>query len=263
MKNSFHGRTMGALAVTGQEKYQKDFLPLMEGVRSVVFNDRDDLTEKMDENVCGIIVEPIQGEGGIIPAQAEFLKKARELCGKYDALLIFDEVQCGIGRTGSLFAYRKFGVVPDVICMAKGLGGGFPIGGTLAAGKAAEALVPGDQGCTFGGNPLACAVSLAVLKELVDGGVIDGVDERAEYIKSRLILMSEKYDAIDGISGMGLLIGVRFKRGSKDVISKCFEKGLLLVGAGKDVVRILPPLNVKYEDIDRAMEIFEEAVSEI
>ncbi|KUO69954.1 MAG: acetylornithine aminotransferase, partial [Clostridia bacterium BRH_c25] len=176
MKNSFHGRTLGALSVTGQEKYQKDFMPLIPGVKSVEFNDIDKLRSEMNSNICAIIVEPIQGEGGIISAQESFLKEARKLCEKYEALLIFDEVQCGIGRLGSLFAFEKFGVMPDLICLAKGLGGGFPIGAVVASGKVAESITPGDHGSTFGGNPLACSVALTILNELLEKGVLANVE---------------------------------------------------------------------------------------
>ncbi|CAH2213332.1 aspartate aminotransferase family protein [Tepidibacter aestuarii] len=263
MENSFHGRTMGALAITGQEKYQKDFMPLMSGVKSSKFNDIDSLKNKIDENTCAVIIEPIQGEGGIISVQIDFLKEVKNLCEKYNALLIFDEIQCGIGRTGSLFAYKKFEVIPDVICMAKGLGGGFPIGAVLATQKSADAFVPGDHGSTFGGNPLGCSVSLAVLNELIDNGVLDKVDEKSEYITNKLSKLKEKYQAVDKIQGMGLMLGIKLNIDKSKLISKCFEKGLLLVGAGENVVRILPPLNVSKEDIDKFLDILDEALNEL
>lgn len=263
MKNSFHGRTFGALAVTGQEKYQKDFTPLMEGGNSISFNDIDGLAKNVNENTCAIIVEPIQGEGGVIKAEKTFLQVARNLCDKFDALLIFDEVQCGIGRVGTLFAYQSFGVIPDVICMAKGLGGGFPIGATLANKKAASAFVPGDHGCTFGGNPLACAVSLAVLEQLVDNGIINEVNQKSKYFVDKLKKLQNKYNIIESIQGMGLMLGIKVSVEPKKVVAKCFEKGLLLVGAGKDVIRILPPLNVLKEDIDKCVEILDETLSEL
>jgi len=262
MDNSFHGRTMGALSVTGQEKYQKDFRPLIEGTREVKFNNVEDLKKNFDEKVCGIIIEPIQGEGGINIASAEFLEEARILCDKYDALLIFDEVQCGMGRLGSLFAYKKFSVIPDVICIAKALGGGFPIGATITNVKASTALVPGDHGSTFGGNPLGCAVGVAVLTELVDGGVIDKIEEKSIYIKERLLKIKEKYDVIDEIKGMGLLIGISIKTDTKKFCKLCFDKKLLVIAAGNNVVRLLPPLNVTKLEIDEALEILQEVISE-
>ncbi|MFZ5969775.1 MAG: aspartate aminotransferase family protein [Bacillota bacterium] len=263
MDNSFHGRSMGALAVTGQQKYQKAFMPLMKGVTSVKFNDIEDLKSKMNENVCGIILEPVQGEGGIVPVEKSFLQEVRALCDAYDALLLFDEVQCGIGRTGELFAYQNFGVIPDVISMAKGLGGGFPIGATLATEKAASAYAPGDHGCTFGGNPLACAVGLAVLEELIDGGVIKGVTETGQYLTGKIEELKNKYEGIEGVQGMGLMLGIKLSIETKKVVNKAFEKGLLLVGAGENVVRILPPLNVTKEEIDQAIAILGEVFQEI
>ena len=263
MENSFHGRTLGALAVTGQEKYQKDFMPLMQGLKAVKFNNPEDLIEKMDNNVCGVILEPIQGEGGIITVSTAFLQKARELCDQHQALLIFDEVQCGIGRTGKLFAYENFEAQPDVICMAKGLGGGFPIGATLAKKEAAQAFVPGDHGCTFGGNPLACAVALTVLEELVEKGVLENTKQQSDYLVNQLSKLQQKYSVVQGIHGMGLMLGLSLNIEGKSLVQKCFEKGLLLVGAGEKVVRILPPLNVTQGEIDEAVAIIDEALKEI
>jgi acetylornithine/N-succinyldiaminopimelate aminotransferase len=260
MNNSFHGRSMGALSVTGQPKYQKEFMPLIGGVKQVEFNDIEDLRKNFDENVCGVIVEPIQGEGGINPATAEFLNEARSLCDKYDALLIFDEIQCGIGRLGSLFAYKKFGVIPDVIAIAKALGGGFPIGAFIT-NERAEALVPGDHGSTYGGNPLGSAVASAVLKELVDNGVVASVEEKAAYLKEKLLTLKEKYGVIKEVKGMGLLIGISFDD-PKAIMNDCFNKGLLVVTAGADVVRLLPPLNVTKEDMDAALNVLEEVLKD-
>lgn len=259
MKESFHGRTMGALSVTGQEKYQKDFKPLIGGTKSVKFNDIKDLEDKIDENVCGVIIEPIQGEGGINVASIDYLKAVKKLCEENNALLVFDEVQCGIGRLGTLFAYEKFGVVPDVVCMAKALGGGFPIGAAMV-NKKASVLERGDHGSTFGGNPLAAAVSLAVLKELVDGGVISKVDEKSSYIRSKLGILKEKYPIIQEIKGIGLLIGIKLNVDVKEFSKRCFENNLLAVTAGKDVIRLLPPLNVENEDIDKAIEILDKVL---
>jgi acetylornithine/N-succinyldiaminopimelate aminotransferase len=263
MDNSFHGRTMGALSVTGQEKYQQDFRPLIEGVRKVNFNDTFDLKKNFDETVCGIIIEPIQGEGGINAANIEFLEEARKLCDKYDALLIFDEIQCGIGRLGSLFAYKKFSVIPDVICIAKALGGGFPIGAVITNEKASMAFVPGDHGSTYGGNPLGCAVGIAVLTELIDGGIINKIEEKSIYLRKRLLKIKEKYGVIDEVKGMGLLIGISLKIEAKKFSNLCFDKRLLVVTAGDNVVRLLPPLNVSKEELDEALDILEVVISEI
>lgn len=262
MNNSFHGRTMGALAVTGQKKYQKSFMPLIGGVKKVEINDISELREAFNENICGLIIEPIQGEGGINRATLEYLRECRALCDKYDALLIFDEVQCGIGRLGSLFAYKKFGVIPDVICLAKALGGGLPIGAIMANDRA-SVLEPGDHGSTYGGNPLVCAVANAVIDELTLGGVIETVDTKSKYFINKLNELNKKYRFIEEIRGGGLLIGIKTSVDAKIFINKCFEKGLLVIGAGPEVVRILPPLNVSFEELDNAIDIFESAAEEL
>jgi len=263
MKNSFHGRSLGALSVTGQEKYQKDFVPLIPGAKSVEFNNIEELELKMSTDVCAVIIEPVQGEGGIINVQVPFLKKAYELCEKYDALLIYDEVQCGIGRLGSLFAFESFGVKPDMVCMAKGLGGGFPIGAVAASAKVAETIAYGDHGSTFGGNPLACAVALAVLDELLENGVLDNVTNMGAYLQKKLMDLKEKHASIAGIHGMGLLVGIKLSIDAKKFINECIGNGLLLVGAGADVVRLLPPLNVEPEYLDRAVGIIDEVLSKL
>lgn len=262
MDNSFHGRSMGALSVTGQDKYQRDFMPLIGGVKKLQFNDVEDLKNNFNDDVCGIIIEPIQGEGGINTASVEYLKEVRSLCDAHDALLIFDEIQCGMGRLGSLFAYKKFNVIPDVICIAKALGGGFPIGAVIANERADKAVAPGDHGSTFGGNPLGSAVALAVLNELVDGGIVESVDEKSNYIMEKLHILKDKYEAIDDIKGMGLLIGISLKTNPKDFSNECFKKGLLAVTAGTNVVRLLPPLNVLRSEVDEALSIVEAVLSE-
>lgn len=259
MNNSFHGRTMGALSVTGQPKYQETFKPLLGNTISVDFNDIDGLESIFDNSVCAVIMEPIQGEGGILPAEVEFLEKTKELCAKYDSLLIFDEVQCGIGRTGSLFAHQKLGITPDVVCIAKALGGGVPIGAILTNEKA-DVLEPGDHGTTFGGNPLCCAVSYTVLKELIHNGIIDTVDEKSNYLINRLNDLKSKYPKIGEIRGMGLLIGVDIDLNPKELMKECFSNGLLVVTAGKNTLRFLPPLNVNYEELDKAILLFEKAL---
>jgi acetylornithine/N-succinyldiaminopimelate aminotransferase len=262
MNNSFHGRSLGALSVTGQEKYQKDFAPLLGGVKNITINDINELKNSFSNEVCGLIIEPIQGEGGVNSATVEYLKACRKLCDEYNALLIFDEVQCGMGRLGTLFAYKKFGVIPDVVCIAKALGGGFPIGAVVANDRGA-ALTTGDHGSTYGGNPLACAVSNAILKELIDGGVLSSVDEKSKYFISRLTEFKDKYGLIEEIRGMGLLLGLKLKIEAKTFINKCFEKGLLVVSAGPDVVRLLPPLNVSIDEIDNVLNIIESVTIDI
>lgn len=261
MVDSFHGRSMGALSVTGQEKYRKAFRPLIGDVYEAHFNDAASVEALMDDNVCAVILEPIQGESGILPAAKEFLTAVRELCDRHDALLIFDEVQCGMGRSGKLFAYQTYGVMPDVCTTAKALGAGFPIGAVMANNRAAEHFVPGDHGCTFGGNPLACACGNTVMKELFDNGLLEHVNKMSSYIFEKLNALCEKYEKIKLVRGKGLLIGVMMEDGCKtQVINNAIEQHLLLAGAGNEVVRFLPPLNVTEEEIDTAVERFEKAV---
>jgi len=248
MKDSFHGRTMGALSVTGQSKYQDEFKPLISGTQQCEFNNIDDIYKKIS-GACAIIVEPIQGEAGLIKANIEFLKKMREFCNKWNCLLIFDEIQCGAGRSGSFFAYEKFGVIPDVVCMAKGLGGGIPIGAVLVNEKA-DVFVPGDHGTTFGGNALSCAVGKTVLTELVDKGLIAEVDKKAESLNEKLELLKEEFDLIEEVRGMGLLQGLKLKKNPGDFIKYALENKVLLVGAGDNVVRIIPPLNISQVEIE-------------
>lgn len=261
MDGSFHGRTMGSLSITGQEKYKEAFKPLIGNVQKVIFNNIDDLREKFDDSVCGIILEPIQGEGGINTVDKTFLKEIESLCTKYDALMIFDEVQCGMGRLGSLFAYKQFGVVPDIICIAKALGGGFPIGAFIANEKA-SVFVPGDHGNTYGGNPLACAVSLAILNELVDNGIVSSVNGKSNYLYEKLRVLKSKYPVIEDLKGKGLLVGIALNCNTKKFMQKCFENKFLLISAGENVIRLLPPLNVTYDELDEALNILEKVFKE-
>jgi acetylornithine/N-succinyldiaminopimelate aminotransferase len=262
MKDSFHGRTMGTLSITGQEKYQESFKPLMGGTREALFNDGDSLSEVMSEAVCAVFIEPIQGESGVTPATTEFLSLAKSLCEKYDALLIFDEVQCGMGRTGSLFAFERFGIKPDVATLAKGLGGGFPIGAVLANNKAASAFVPGDHGSTFGGNPLACTVALTVLSQLTEHGIIDAISDKNAYVLERLTRIKEKTPLIVDLRGMGLILGIQFASGTKEIIARCLSKRLLLISAGNDVIRLVPALTISLEELKIGLDILEEAILE-
>lgn len=264
MKESFHGRSMGALSVTAQEKYRAPFRPLIENVYDVDFNDIGSVEAVMDDNICAVILEPVQGESGIIPAKPEFLRAVKQLCDKYDALLIFDEVQCGMGRSGKLFTYQLLGVKPDICTTAKALGAGFPIGAVMASESACEYFIPGDHGCTFGGGPLACAVGNTVMKQLFDKGVLENVSLMGEYLISRLRDLKAKYECIIDVRGMGLLIGIQLREGLKsELIKKALENKLLLAGAGNETVRFLPPLNVTRQEIDIALQRFESAISQI
>lgn len=248
MKNSFHGRTMGALSVTGRSQYQNEFKPLIGGTEECEFNNINNVIKKMP-GTCAIIVEPIQGEAGLIKAEIQFLKKLRELCDKWNCLLIFDEIQCGVGRSGSFFAYEKFGVIPDVVCMAKGLGGGVPIGAILI-NKKANVFVPGDHGTTFGGNAFSCAIGNTVLTELIDKGLITTIDKKSKLLKEKLELLRNEFDIIEEVRELGLLQGLKLNQNPSNFIKYALKKNLLLVGAGDNVVRIIPPLNVTEVEIE-------------
>ncbi len=251
MNNSFHGRSMGALAVTGQEKYQKSFKPLIGDVEPVIFNDIEDFNAKMDDTVCGVIVEPIQGEGGINPISADFLKAIKAGCDAKGALLIFDEVQAGIGRTGKFFAYQNFDVVPDVVAMAKGLGGGVPIGACMVNEKA-ESLTYGDHGCTFGGNPLVTAAANVVLDIVGKTEFLDEVKKKGDYLKEQLEIMKSDFSFIKKIKGTGLMVGVEIdieKVPLKDLTGKALENKLLIIDTGSNAIRLVPALSVTMEEM--------------
>ncbi|MBS7835962.1 aspartate aminotransferase family protein [Wohlfahrtiimonas chitiniclastica] len=253
MKDSFHGRSTGALAITGQQKYQEPFRPLMGDVVECEFNNVEMAKALVNDDFCGIFIEPVQGESGIRAATPEFLQTLRDLADQHDALLVFDEIQCGMGRMGTLFAYQQLDVVPDVVTLAKALGGGVPIAACLTKDKANDVIVPGDHGSTYGGNPFVCAIANAVLTELVDHGVVAAVKERGSYTQKKLNLLRVRYPFIQEISGTGLLLGIKFDESvvkSSDVVKAAFENRLLLVGAGDNVVRFFPPLNVTLDHID-------------
>lgn len=259
MKNSFHGRTLATLTLTGQSKYQKGFSPLVSDILYAEFNNLKSVENLIDNTVCAIFVEPIQGEGGLLPANADFLKGLREICDKYGILLIFDEVQTGIGRTGELFCYQNYGVEPDILTLAKGLGGGLPIGACLAKDFVAECFNPGDHASTFGGNPVACACSNAVLDEITDMNLLLKIKENGCYLMEKLT--SLKCPNIQDVRGVGLMIGVEFDIEVKDVIQKCLDRGLLIIGAGKNVSRFVPPLIISKYEIDKGISILEEVLS--
>lgn len=261
MIDSFHGRTYGAVTATGQPKYQKGLAPLMSGISHVPFNDFQALSEIVNENTCAILLEPIQGEGGILPADGEYLKKVRALCDEKDILLIFDEIQCGVGRTGKLFAHQTYGVVPDVATLAKGLAGGVPIGALLATEKAAEAFAPGDHASTFGGNSLATAAGMVVMEELFAGGLLEHVEQMGQYLTETLQRLQQKHSVVKAVRGMGFMQGIALSVPTGEVIAQCMARGLLLVGAGHDVVRFVPALIADKEHIDEMAAILDAALS--
>ncbi|MGE4274328.1 MAG: acetylornithine transaminase [Desulfitobacterium sp.] len=260
--NSFHGRTLATLTATGQTKYQKGFAPLPEGFSYIPLNDVAQLEEKMNDKVAAVMLEAIQGEGGVFPANQEFLEKARQLCDQYGALLIFDEVQVGMGRTGKLFAYEWSGVTPDIMTLAKALGGGVPIGAMLATDQVASTFKPGDHASTFGGNPLATSVGCAVIEVLTAEGFMADVQKRAEYFRSKLQKLADKYQTGEAIRGQGFILGWPIDRLGPEIVSDAREKGLLINFVGGKALRFLPPLNVSKEEIDQAIAILDQIFSE-
>lgn len=255
LENSFHGRTMATLAATGQEKYHKNFAPLTPGFKSVPINDLAALENAINDSTCGIMMEPVQGESGVHAVDADYIKSVRKLCDEKGLILIFDEVQCGLGRTGKLFGYQHFGVEPDIFTLAKALGGGVPIGAVCAKDFVASAFEPGDHGSTFGGNPLACAAGLAVMDAIASENLVDNARDMGNYFIRKLSMLSEKYDLIEEIRGKGLMLGVQLKVDkAAEIKNKCFEEGYLIGNVGNSILRLLPPLIINMQDIDGMVE---------
>lgn len=251
MNHSFHGRSLGALSVTGNAHYQAPFAPLIPGIRFADFNDLDSVKSQITDKTCAIIMETIKGEGGIYPAEEAFLKGVRALCDEHDILLILDEIQCGMGRTGEMFAWQHYGVKPDVMTVAKALGNGVPIGAFLACGKAATAMVPGDHGTTYGGNPLVTAAAGAVLDIFEKRQITDHVKEVGAYLYEKLEEITKKYDIICGHRGRGLIQGLEFTVPAGPIVSKALlEEKLVLISAGSHIIRFVPPLIIQKSDVD-------------
>ncbi len=259
-EGSFHGRTMGAVAATHREKYRLPYMPVMPGVRFAPFNDSAGAEAAIGDDVCAVIVEPIQGEGGITAATPEFLRALRAACEAHEALLIFDEIQCGLGRTGTLWAYEPSAVTPDIMVIAKPLGGGLPIGAILTTDAVAEHLHPGDHGSTFAGGPLICAVALAVLRKLGDAAFLEHVREIGGYLDRRLEDIRDSDAHVVELRGRGLMRGVRVNGSAAAVKDAAQEAGLLLVTAGDDVIRLVPPLIIEREHVDEAVGILRHAL---
>lgn len=258
--NSFHGRTLATVTATGQTKYQKGFEPLPQGFCHVPFNDLAALEESIGPHTCGVLLEPVQGEGGVVPAHPEYLAGVAKLCKEKGLLLIFDEVQCGLGRTGKFLAYQHYGVEPDIITLAKALGGGFPIGAMLAKDEVAGAFQPGDHASTFGGNPLAAAAALAAMDVLLNDGVQENAASVGEYFKDQLKGLAEKYSCVKEVRGMGLMLGMELSIEGKDIVAKCLEQGLLMNCTNGNVLRFLPPLVISEADVDQAVAILDKAM---
>lgn len=258
---SFHGRTITTLKATGQEKFHKYFFPFTEGFDYVKANDLEDFKAKLTDEVCAIMLEAIQGEGGVIPLNKEFVQEVVKICNEKDVLVIFDEVQCGIARTGKMFGYNNFGVEADIVTVAKGLGAGLPIGGFLCGSKVADVFKPGDHGSTFGANPVVCAGASVVLDELCNEKSFERITERGAYVKE--LLEESKDPQIVNVRGIGLMIGIKVKCDPALVQKEAIKKGLLVLTAGKDVVRLLPPLVISKKELKMGIDIILEILSDI
>ena len=262
MNHSFHGRSMGALSVTGNEKYQAPFRPLIGGIRFADYNDLESVKAQFNEHTCAVILETIQGEGGIYPATEEFLKGVKALCEEHDALLILDEIQCGMGRSGHLFAWQEYGVKPNIMTCAKALGCGVPVGAFVLDEKTAlGSLVPGDHGTTYGGNPFVCAAVSKVLDIFEQDAIVDHVKEVGAYLEGKLNALVDKYDCIAARRGKGLIQGLVIQgRPVGEVVLKSMDEGLIVITAGSDVLRLVPPLVITKDHVDEMVTKLERAL---
>ncbi|HWR40803.1 MAG TPA: acetylornithine transaminase [Patescibacteria group bacterium] len=262
-QHSFHGRTLATLTATGQPKYQKGYEPLPGGFTHVPYNDVAALEAAISSKTCAVLLEPIQGEGGVVVPEAGYLKKVRQLCDTHGALLILDEIQTGMGRTGTMFAYEQSGIQPDVVTLAKGLGGGVPIGAFIATDKAAAAFAAGDHGTTFGGNPLACAAANAVLAIMAEEKLPENARIQGEYLKKQLNVLMAKYPAlITEVRGLGLIAGAKLTRPGRDIVNQCLEKGAIINCTAGDVLRFVPPLNITAAHIDEVIDILDSVLAQ-
>lgn len=262
MTSSFHGRTLGTLSVTNNVNYKVGIEPLPKGFKFTPFNDEEALEKAITPNTCAIMLEPLQGEGGITAATPGFMKKVRELADKHNLLMIVDEIQCGFGRTGTLFAYQQYGVTPDIMTLAKSLAGGFPIGAIVATDKVADAWKPGDHGTTFGGNPLACAAGTAVVKEIIQTDIPGQAATNGSYFMEKLEQMVDKYEFVVKTKGKGLMVGLELSFPGASVVAKAFEKGLIINCTAGNVLRFVPPMNITREELDQCVTILDQVLSE-
>lgn len=257
LKQSFHGRTVTTLKATGQDKFHQYFFPFTEGFEYAEAGNIEDLKQKADKTTCAVMMELIQGEGGVLPLDAAFVKETADYCRDHDILLIIDEVQTGIGRTGSLFCYEQYGIKPDIVTMAKGLGGGVPIGAVMAAEKCANVLGAGTHGTTFGGNPLCCAAAKTVLSIVNKPDFLAEVKGKGEYLKN--LILSLHSERIKTVRGMGLMLGIVVEKEERpSLVKACMDKGILVLTAGEDTIRLLPPLTITREEIDEAFAVMKE-----
>jgi acetylornithine/N-succinyldiaminopimelate aminotransferase len=259
-KQSFHGRTFGTMAATGQEKIHSGYGPLLQEFVYLPYNDCDALEREMDDQVAAVMVEVVQGEGGVVPGTEEFLKKIEALCAKHGSLFIIDEVQTGIGRTGKAFAHQHYNLTPDIITLAKGLGSGLPVGAMLGKKKLKEAFGPGSHGSTFGGNPISLAAAKATLSVIFQDEFLAEVEKKGAYLQDELTAALADHDLVSEIRGSGLMVGIACKEEVAASITSLRENGLLTLPAGPNVIRLLPPLTITYEEIDEAVKLIKETL---
>jgi acetylornithine/N-succinyldiaminopimelate aminotransferase len=258
MERSFHGRTMATLSATGQAKVREGYDPILEGFDFVPFNDIEALRAKIGPQTCAVLLEPIQGEGGIRTPEEGYLESVRQICSEKKILLIFDEIQTGMGRTGKLFGYEHFGIEPDIMTLAKALGNGLPIGAMLAREKIAQAFQPGSHASTFGGTPLVTAAALEVVQTLFRENIIDHCRQTGNYFKSRLLWLKDRHDAVEDVRGMGLLLGMKINREGALIVNACLEKGFLINCVQENILRFIPPLIIQKDDIDALVACLDE-----
>jgi acetylornithine/N-succinyldiaminopimelate aminotransferase len=263
MDNSFHGRTMATLSATGQERIRTGFDPFLQGFRYVPFNDLEGLQSAIDDSVCAVMLEPIQGEGGVVVPDPDYLKGVKEVCKGHEILLILDEIQVGMGRTGSLFAHQHFGITPDIMTLAKALGNGLPIGAMLAKEELADAFGPGSHATTFGGTPLITAGSLAVVKSLVNDGWTEHAREMGNYFRNQLITLQQSHSMIKDVRGLGLILGLLLDREGAGIADTCMDRGFLINCVQERVLRFVPPLIIEKKDIDLLINCLDEIFKEI
>lgn len=263
MEHSFHGRTMGALSVTGNPKYREAFEPMIGNIKFAALNDFESVLSKVTDKTCAILFETVQGEGGIFPAEEAFMKQVKELCRERDILLILDEIQCGMGRTGAYFAFQRYGIKPDIMTTAKALGCGVPVGAFLTTEKVAQhSLTSGDHGTTYGGNPLACAAINVVLDLFEENHIIDNVKEMGDYLAQKLDELAARYDSIETRRGIGLMQGLVFRRPVGGIIQAALDKGLILINAGPNIIRFVPPLVIGREHVDEMIAILQSCLEQ-
>jgi acetylornithine/N-succinyldiaminopimelate aminotransferase len=261
--NSFHGRTLATVTATGQDKYKEPFKPLPAGFKHVPFGDIQAMAEAINEETAAVILEPIQGEGGLIVPPEGYLQQVQALCRQKDVLLIMDEIQTGFGRTGEMFASALFGVQPDITTVAKAMGGGYPIGAILANERIASAFEPGDHGSTFGGNPLGCAAAKAAIEVILDENLVHQAQVLGEYFKTSLEQMTSKYDIVKEVRGKGLMIGIELTKSCGDVVNEAREQGVLINCTADKVIRLVPPLIITKEQLDAVVKVLDEALTKI